>query len=94
MIMLKRVLFALTLALVPVASAFAQPPAGQTEFVPIDQLPPSEQLPAAPFLIAAYAIIWLLAMFYVWTIWRRMNRLEGEFRTLERRSGSGRGAGR
>jgi hypothetical protein len=29
----------------------AQP--GQSEFVPVDQLPPADQLPAAPLLIAA-----------------------------------------
>jgi hypothetical protein len=31
----------------------------QDEFVPIDQLPPGEQLPAAPLLIAAYSVAWL-----------------------------------
>jgi CcmD family protein len=40
-------------------------------------------------LISAYAIVWLIAMFYIWTIWQRVNRLEGEFRTLERRSRPG-----
>jgi CcmD family protein len=87
--MLKRALVALLLSLITAAAApvFAlQPPAtGQETFVPIDQLPPEEKLPAAPFLISAYAVVWLIAMFYIWTIWQRVNKLEGEFRTLERR---------
>ena len=33
-------------------------------------------MPAAPFLISAYAIVWLIAMFYIWTIWQRVNTLE------------------
>jgi CcmD family protein len=92
--MLKR--FALVcclcaLSVTAVSPVFAlQPPTtSQDKFVPIDQLPPTEKLPAAPFLISAYAIVWLIAMFYIWTIWQRVNRLEGEFRTLERRSRPG-----
>ena len=33
------------------------PKSADTEFVPIDQLPPQEQLPAAPLLIGAYAFV-------------------------------------
>jgi CcmD family protein len=62
-----------------------QAPPGQGEFIPIDQLPPSEQLPAAPLLITAYAFVWLAVFFYVWTVWRRLNKVETEMRTLERR---------
>jgi CcmD family protein len=65
------------------SSAFAlQPPAGQSEFVPVDSVPLADQLPAAPLLIAAYAFVWIAAMFYVWTIWRRMNKVEDELRAL------------
>jgi CcmD family protein len=68
-----------------------QPPtAAQDGFVPIDQLPPQEQLPAAPLLIAAYIFVWLLLMAYVWTIARRLGKVEREMQALERRtSGSG-----
>jgi CcmD family protein len=68
------------------ASAFAQPPAPQSEFVPIDKLPPSEQLSSAPLLVAAYAFVWVAVMFYLWTIWRRLNKVEAEMRALEQRS--------
>ena len=44
-----------------------------------------EQLPAAPLLIAAYAFVWLAAMFYLWTIWRRLGKVEAEMRALEQR---------
>ena len=36
--------------------------------------------------VSAYAIVWLIAVFYIWTIWRRVNKLEVEFRTLEHHS--------
>lgn len=84
---------ALLLAVPCVAS---QPPAGaqggQVEgFVPVNELPPADQLPAAPLLIAAYAFVWLAAMAYLWSIWRRLNKVEREMRTLEQRqAGSGR----
>jgi CcmD family protein len=64
----------------------AQPPAGQSEFVPISQLPPADQLPAAPLLVGAYAFIWLAVMFYLWSIWRRLNRVETEMHALARKT--------
>lgn len=54
-------------------------------FEAIDKLPPSEQLPAAPLLVAAYAFAWLVVFFYVWTVWRRLNKVEAEMRVLEKR---------
>jgi CcmD family protein len=70
----------------------AQPPAGQSEFVPVDQLPPADQLPAAPLLIAAYAFVWAAVMVYLWTIWRRLGKVEAEMRALERRQTARSGA--
>ena len=68
----------------------AQPPAPQTEFIPIDKLPPADQLPSAPLLVAAYAFVWIAVMFYLWTIWRRLNKVEADMRALEQRSATGR----
>ena len=80
---LRRLLIAVTSVLLLAAPAFAlQPPAGQGQFVPVDSVPLSDQLPAAPLLIAAYAFVWIAAMFYVWSIWRRMNKVEDEMRAL------------
>ena len=33
-----------------------QPPAAQSEYVPVKDLPPVDQLPAAPLLVAAYSL--------------------------------------
>ena len=83
----RRVLIAVTSFVLLSASVFArQPPAGQSEFVPISELPPGDQLPAAPLLIAAYAFVWVGAMFYVWTVWRRLNKVEAEMRVLAQKT--------
>jgi CcmD family protein len=50
--------------------------------VPVDTLPPSEQLPAAPLLIGAYAFVWIAVMVYLFTIWRRLNKVEADMRSL------------
>ncbi len=66
--------------------AFAlQTPAGQGGFVPIKDLPAAEKLPAAPFLVVAYAFVWIALMVYLWTIWRRLNKVEADMQALERR---------
>ena len=73
-------------AIVP-ALAFQPGPAAQEGFVPVTGVPPGEQLPAAPLVIGAYAFFLLLMMFYLWTIWRRIGKVEAEMRALERRTG-------
>jgi CcmD family protein len=94
MTILKRTLGALlTIVLLAAPVAALQPPTGaaQEGFVPIDQLPPQEQLPAAPLLITAYAFVWVLLMVYLWSIAKRLGKVESEIQTLQRRSaGSGR----
>lgn len=84
--MLKRLLIVCCSGLLLAGTAIAQAPAGQGEYKPVDQLPPADQLPAAPLLIAAYAVAWVAILFYVWTIWRRLQKVEGEMHALERRS--------
>ena len=81
-----RKLVAALIAL-PAAIAAAQPPSQpQGGFVPIDQLPTPEVFPAAPLVIAAYAVAWLVIFFYVWSVWRRLNRVEAELNTVLKRS--------
>jgi CcmD family protein len=82
----------LVVALVMVGGAFngtaiAQqpPPEQQDEFVPIDQLPPDEKLPAARLLIAAYAVAWVGIAAYLWSIWQRLGRVEREMAEVSRR---------
>jgi CcmD family protein len=80
---LRRLLIALTSVLLLGSPVFAlQPPAGQSEFVPVDAVPLADQLPAAPLLVAAYAFVWLATMVYLWSIWRRLNKVEDEMRAL------------
>jgi CcmD family protein len=69
-----------------VFAAVQQAPPGQSEYVPISDLPPTEQMPAAPLLIAAYAFAWVAVMFYLWTIWRRLNRVETEMHALAQKT--------
>lgn len=85
--MFKQVLMACATALLTTApvAALQQPTGGQSEFVPVTSLPPAEQLPAAPLLIAAYAFVWVAVFVYIWLVWRRLGRVESEMRALERR---------
>ncbi len=62
----------------------AQPPA-QEGFVPVDQLPDQEQLPAAPLVAAAYSVAWAAVLIYVWSLWRRLSRVERELADVARR---------
>ncbi len=81
----------LLVSLAGAAPALAQqqpPPAGQDEYVPAAQLPAVEQLPAAPMVIAAYGFVWVALLVYVWSIWRRVRRIEHEIAELARRVGS------
>ena len=66
-----------------------QQPAGQGGFVPANTLPPVDTLPAAPMVIAAYAFVWVVLFIYVWSVWRRLRKVEQEIADLKRR-GQGR----
>ena len=87
MVFLKRALIFLALLLViGAAPAVAQPPAQpeqQTEFVPLDQLPPQEQMPAAPLLVSAYAVLVLALFAYVVSVARRLAVVQREVERLE-----------
>jgi hypothetical protein len=91
--MIRRALVAIWLTglsgLTTVAMSAQQPQSGSDQFLPLDKLPPGQELPAAPFLIGAYAFVWVAAMFYLWTIWRRVGKLGDEMKALERRSARG-----
>lgn len=85
---------ALPLALVSVLAAAvvcvlpcwaAAQPEQVNEFVPIDELPEEDRLPAAPFLISAYAIVWILAFGYFWLLSRRQADVERDLAELARR---------
>ena len=62
------------------------PPRARANSCRSRKLPPAEQLPAAPLVVAAYAFVWLAMMFYLWTIWRRLSKVEDDMRALQRSS--------
>ena len=59
-----------------------QPPA---DFVPIEDAPPGEQIPAMPLLGAAYGFIWVGVLGYVWSLGKRLQKVEAEIAVLESR---------
>ncbi len=88
--MIRRLCTAIASLLLAELPALAQAPASPDGFVPASSLPPGQQLPAAPFLVGAYAFFLALVLFYLWTIWNRIGRVEKEMRDLERRQGGAR----
>ena len=80
--MVRRVLFACLSIVLASAPIFAQQP-GQ-EFVPVTG-PVTEQIPAAPLVISSYAFFLVLLFVYLWTIWRRIGKVEQDMQNLERR---------
>ena len=62
--------------------------AAQDEYVPIDQLPDEDKLPAAPFLVGAYTVAWLSILIYVWMLWRRLGKVEHELQEARRATGA------
>jgi CcmD family protein len=92
MTMVKRLFGCVLTALLLAAPLVAmQPPTepARDGFVPLDSLPPQEQLPAAPLLITAYVFVWVLLMVYLWSIANRLNKVEREMQTLQRRAPGG-----
>ena len=61
----------------------AQQPQQQEEFVPIDELPPQDQLPAAPLLVTAYSFVVLALFAYVVSVARRLSGVQRELDRLE-----------
>jgi CcmD family protein len=70
-------------------AALAQPasPEPQEQFVPVKTLPQQEQLPAATLVMTAYGFVWAVLLVYLWTIWRRLMKVEREMHDLAARLG-------
>jgi len=73
------------LAQAPVVAAQAPPPSQEQldEFVPIDQLPQQEQIPAANLLVPAYAFVWVAVLVYVVSIARRLGAVQRDVQRLD-----------
>lgn len=77
------VLMLLTLAGPSIVALQSQPPKQQSEFIPIDQLPPQDQLPAAPLLVGAYAFALVALSAYLFSVARRLSAVQREVERLE-----------
>ena len=88
---------ALTFLLAAPATALQEQPQrptpAQEGFVPIDQIPQKESVPAQPLVAGAYAFAWLAVAGYTFSIWRRLTRVERELQDALRRVESGGRAG-
>ena len=58
-------------------------PQQQEEFLPIDELPPQDQLPAAPLLVVAYAFVVLALFAYVVSVARRLGAVQRDLDRLQ-----------
>jgi CcmD family protein len=68
------------------ASAWASgQPQRPADFVPVENAPQGEQIPAMPLLGAAYGFIWVAVFGYVWSLGRRLQKVEAEITALESR---------
>jgi CcmD family protein len=69
----------------------AQQPPGTTPdgFVPVENLGTQEQIPAAPLVLGAYAFAWVAVFGYLWSIWRRLDRVERELADVSHRIAGG-----
>ena len=71
--------------------AQTQPPK-QEDWIPVSELPPQDQLPAAPLLVGAYAFVLVMLFGYVITVSRRLTTIQREVDRLDadlKRSGKG-----
>ncbi|MGE0865836.1 MAG: CcmD family protein [Vicinamibacterales bacterium] len=68
----------------PVAATALQPPP-QSEFVPVDDIPQGEQIPAFTMVAAAYGFVWVALLGYVWSLASRLQKVEAELADLESR---------
>lgn len=85
-ISLRTLLLALAIVLLPGAALAVQPPTdAKDQYVPVDQLQPVEELPAAPLVAAAYGVAWLAVLIYVWSLWRRLGAVDRELTEVARR---------
>ncbi len=92
---IARLLAAAMLCVMAVAATASlaraqQPPARPSDgFVPVENLGSQEKIPAAPLVMGAYAIAWIMVFGYLWSIWQRLNRVERELAEISRRVPAG-----
>jgi CcmD family protein len=78
----KRVALLLVVLTVVTAAVAQGQPAPVDEFRPLTAEDMQEQIPAANLVFAAYATVWLVFSFYLFTLWRRVSSVESELRAV------------
>ncbi len=73
----------LCLLLLAPMTAGAQPQPSPDEFVPVEDVPPEEQIPAIGLVATAYGLVWVAVLGYVWSLGRRLQAAEREIARLE-----------
>ena len=82
---LARIVLLFIALAVPAAGQESQPRKPPSGFVAVDEVPPGEQIPAINLVAAAYGFVWVALLAYVWSIGRRLRKVEGELAELESR---------
>src|SRR5262245_7350463 len=60
-------------------------------FTKMSETAPREVLPATPLVFIAYSFVWLALIVYVFSIWRRLGRVEQDLAAVQRRLREGSG---
>ena len=81
-----RALFVAVLLMTAGAAYAAQPQPSADEFLPMEEVPAEEQIPAINLVAAAYGFVWVVVVGYVWSLGRRLQKAEAEIADLERRA--------
>jgi CcmD family protein len=56
----------------------------QKQFVPVENLPKQEVAPG-PLVYGAYALVWAAVVIYLFSLWRRLGRVERELADVNRK---------
>jgi CcmD family protein len=80
---MMRARVAVVLALVAKVVVVVAQPERQDEWVPVSQLPLTEQMPAAPLLVGAYVVVLVGLFAYVLSVARRVGTVQREIERLD-----------
>jgi CcmD family protein len=79
----RRIAVLATVLACSLSVVLAQTKQPDDPFLPLDQLPPTEQFPAARLLIAAYVVVVVVLFLYLLSVARRLNTVQREVDRLE-----------
>jgi CcmD family protein len=80
---MMRARVALVLTVVAKVVVVMAQPERQDEWLPVSQLPLTEQMPAAPLLVGAYVVVLVGLFAYVLSLARRIGTIQREIERLD-----------